>query len=92
MRLLLSRLGAKKLLQDQMSGSRLEQIFPARDIRNCIQFRILAQQGAASSWHMDNAGVLDVPAYAGREQGRGEVGQEEDEDVENIGLYSLRIS
>jgi len=28
------------------------------DVRSCVQFKILAQRGAVSGWHMDNMGVI----------------------------------
>jgi hypothetical protein len=32
-------------------------VYELHDLQNCLQFRIAAQRGAASSWHIDNCGV-----------------------------------
>jgi hypothetical protein len=76
----LSRVRNKNFSPRPDIGKQAGQIFSATDVRNCIQFRILAQRGAASSWHMDNAGVWTFVTLEGN-KGEGEVGQEEDEDV-----------
>jgi hypothetical protein len=73
----LSRLRSKSIAPRPDIGKQAGQVFCATDIRNCIQFRILAQRGAASSWHMDNAGVWTFVTLEGN---KGE-GEEEDEDV-----------
>lgn len=39
--------------------------FSATDITKCIQFRLLAQQGACSSWHIDQNGVYTFVTLEG---------------------------
>jgi hypothetical protein len=43
-----------------------------------MQFRILTQRGAASSWHIDNAGVW---TFVTQEGNKNKVEQEADKDV-----------
>jgi hypothetical protein len=47
------------------------------DIQKCTQFRILAQRGACSSWHMDNIGVYTFTVL----EGNSNDASEKDEDV-----------
>lgn len=58
-------------------GKEAVEFWGAADIKNCKQFMILAQRGAVSSYHMDNAGVWTWVTL----EGNSDDPQECDEDV-----------
>jgi hypothetical protein len=54
------RHSSDQVVQESISahiGKEPVAIVISTDMKNCMQFRIMAQRGAVSAWHMDNAGV-----------------------------------
>lgn len=51
--------------QERGIGKSTLLVFSHSDIQKCTQFRILAQRGACSSWHMDNVGVYTFTVLEG---------------------------
>jgi hypothetical protein len=63
--------------KEQGVGKPTLMAFSPTDIQKCAQFRILAQRGAVSGWHMDNCGVYTFIVLEGNSNNP----DEKDEDV-----------